>query len=201
MPDAGIRPNAQCRRGMRDAGEELRFEFGCGMRGFDEGFRVRTSHRLHMTDVSIPPFSQWVTGADRSRSGDPLWSVQAYRFSLYAVDCHTFDRRANAELRKAAALDQLTRAVGSISANIAEGYSRSSIADRTRFYGYALGSTREAIAWYDSLKIELGDRVEDRLAILIQIRRLLLTTLRNARPEGTVVAMRDSLRKTENSDP
>ena len=171
------------------------------MRGFDEGLRVRTSHRLHMTDVSMPPFSQWVTGADRFRSGDPLWSVQAYRFSLYAVDCHTCDRRANAELRKAAALDQLTRAVGSIAANIAEGYSRSSIADRTRFYGYALGSTREAIARYDSLKIELGDRVEDRLAILIQTRRLLLTTLRNARPEGTVVAMRDSHRKTENSDP
>jgi hypothetical protein len=145
-----------------------------------------------MTDVSMPPFSQWVTGADRSRSGDPLWSVQAYRFSLYAVDCHTCDRRANAEFRKAAALDQLTRAVGSIAVNIA---------DRTRFYGYALGSTREAIAWYESLRIELGDRVKDRLAILIQTRRLLLTTLRNARPEGTVVAMRDSLRKTENSDP
>src|ERR1017187_7596675 len=146
-------------------------------------------------------FKEWEGAAGESRRSDPLWSVQAYRISLYLIKCHTFDRGTIARLQKAAALDQLTRAVGSISANIAEGYSRSSIADRTRFYGYALGSTREAIACYDSLKIELGDRVEDRLAILIQIRRLLLTTLRNARPVGTVVAMRDSLRETDNSDP
>jgi four helix bundle protein len=144
-----------------------------------------------MTATSMPPFLKWVAGADKARTGDPLWSVQAYRLGLYAVACHTFDRGENAELRKAAALDQLTRSGGSIPANISEGYSRSSIADRTRFYGYALGSTREAIDWYDSLNLELGSVAEDRQATLTQIRRLLLTTLKNARPEGTTDVMRD----------
>ena len=71
------------------------------------------------------------------------------------------------------------------------GYSRSSLADRTRFYGYALGSTREAIHWYNSLHIELGSVAEDRQAVLIQIRRLLLTTLRNSRSQDPTTMLSD----------
>jgi four helix bundle protein len=44
--------------------------------------------------------------------------------------------------------DQLSRALGSISANIAEGYSRGTGKDRARFYEYALGSARESRDWY-----------------------------------------------------
>ena len=40
--------------------------------------------------------------------------------------------------------DQLFRAVGSVHANISEGYSRQSGKDQARFYEYALGSDREA---------------------------------------------------------
>jgi four helix bundle protein len=97
-------------------------------------------------------------------------------------------------------LDQLTRALGSISANIAEGYSRGTISDRCRFYSYALGSSREAIAWYDTLRLELGDVASDRQAKLVQIRRLLLTTLRRIRPEGPSLSMRD-LPPQASSDP
>lgn len=135
--------------------------------------------------------TEFRTGPDESRVGDPLWSVQAYRISVYLIACHTFDRKTNAALRTAPALDQLTRALGSISANIAEGYSRGTIADRCRFYSYALGSDREAIAWYDTLTMELGSVVYDRQAKLIQIRRLLLATLRRIRPEGPSRTMRD----------
>jgi four helix bundle protein len=148
-----------------------------------------------MTRTAMPPIGEWEKGADAARVGDPLWTVQAYRISLYAIECHNFDRRLNSQLVKAPSFDQLTRAVGSISANIAEGYSRSSIADRTRFYGYALGSTREAIAWYDTLTIELGDVAGARQDTLIQIRRLLLTMLRRTRPEGPVLSMRDAPRR------
>ena len=144
-----------------------------------------------MANIAMPKFNEWVRGADLSRRGDPLWSVQAYRLSLYAVDCHAHDRRECSALQTAAVLDQLTRAVGSIAANIAEGYSRSTVPDRARFYGYALGSTREAIAWYDSLKLELDVLAEDRQATLIQIRRLLLTTLRNSRADGTPHSLSD----------
>ncbi len=38
--------------------------------------------------------------------------------------------------------------VGSIRANIAEGYSRGTGKDRARFYEYALGSARESRDWY-----------------------------------------------------
>ena len=145
-------------------------------------------------------FKEWEGAAGESRRSDPLWSVQAYRISLYLIKCHTFDRGTIARLQKAAALDQLTRALGSIAANIAEGYSRLSIADRTRFYGYALGSTRESIAWYDTLRIELGGLVDERQAVLIQVRRLLLTTLRNIRPEGATIKLRDSVRRGGTSD-
>jgi four helix bundle protein len=137
-----------------------------------------------MSQTTMASFAAWEKLAADGRTGDPLWSVQAYRLSVYALDCHTFDRRAHARLAKAPAFDQLTRAIASISANIAEGYSRGSRADRARFYGYALGSAREAIAWYDSLRIELGATVDMRQGVLIQVRRLLLTTLKKFRTES-----------------
>lgn len=87
-----------------------------------------------MTALTMLDFTEWLAAADNSRTGDPLWSVQAYRLALYAIDSHTFDRRVNPRLAKASALDQVTRAIGSVAANIAEGYSRSSLADRNRFY-------------------------------------------------------------------
>lgn len=43
---------------------------------------------------------------------------------------------------------QLYEAVGSIGANLAEGYSRGYVADRARFLEYAVGSAREAREWY-----------------------------------------------------
>jgi four helix bundle protein len=124
-------------------------------------------------------------------TGDPLWSVQAYRISMYVVDCHASDRESNPRLTQAAAIDQLTRALGSIAANIAEGYSRASSAERLRFYGYALGSTREAITWYNTLRAELGPVTESRQDSLVQIRRLLLTTLRRARTKDPTSMLRD----------
>jgi four helix bundle protein len=153
-----------------------------------------------MTDSSMEPFAEWVKGADKSRAGDPLWSVQAYRLGLYAVASLTFDRRTNARFGSSAAVDHLIRSVGSISANLGEGYSRGTVADRTRFYGYALGSTREAIAWYDTLTLELGAVVDERQGTLIQIRRLLLAMLKRARPEGPNNSMRDFPKRTPDSD-
>jgi hypothetical protein len=68
------------------------------------------------------------------------------------------------------------------------------VADRSRFYAYALGSTREAIAWYSTLRVEFGQIVEERQSSLIQIRRLLLTTLRRSRATDPSTILRDSQR-------
>jgi four helix bundle protein len=149
-----------------------------------------------MATLTLSSFVEWVAAMDAARTGNPLWSVQAYRLASYAIECHTFDRRTNRPLSKAITVDQLTQAVGSIAANIAEGYSRPSPADQNRFYGYALGSAREAIAWYDILRIELGALADDRQATLIQIRRLLLTTLRNSRSNDALAAMSKSAGRT-----
>ncbi len=48
--------------------------------------------------------------------------------------------------------DQFVRAVDSISANIAEGFGRYHKKDKTKFYRYAQGSTRESFDWNEKSK-------------------------------------------------
>jgi four helix bundle protein len=72
---------------------------------------------------------------------------------------------------------QLYSAVGSIGANLGEGYSRSSGKDRSRIFEYALGSVRESINWYQAGRPVLGDIVVTRLNDLEEIRRLLLAII------------------------
>ncbi|MCR4408035.1 MAG: four helix bundle protein [Anaerolineae bacterium] len=74
--------------------------------------------------------------------------------------------------------DQLYRAVGSVSANIAEGYSRRSGKDQARFYEYALGSAREARGWYHQGRHVLSEIVAmHRIKLLTRITRLPLTII------------------------
>jgi four helix bundle protein len=73
---------------------------------------------------------------------------------------------------------QLYAAVGSIAANLAEGYSRSSGRDRAKIFEYALGSVRESMMWYRSaLPMLEKELVEARLDKLEEIRRLLLAAI------------------------
>jgi four helix bundle protein len=154
-----------------------------------------------MTYPATPAFAEWMAAASQARRGDPIWSVRAYRLALYAIDCHGCDRQTNAAFPKAPEFDQLSRAIGSTAANIAEGYSKSSIADRNRFYEYALGSAREAIAWYDAVRFELGAHTDDRQATLIQVRRLLLTMLRTSRTDEMRSSISDPTRKPSAKEP
>jgi four helix bundle protein len=73
---------------------------------------------------------------------------------------------------------QLYAAMGSILANLGEGYSRSSGRDRAKIFEYALGSVRESMEWYRSSVSVIGqDTVQARLGKLEQVRRLLLATI------------------------
>lgn len=73
---------------------------------------------------------------------------------------------------------QLYTATGSIRANLSEGYSRSSGADRARLFEYALGSARECRDWYALARPVLGDDLTDqRDAILVQIIHILLAII------------------------
>jgi four helix bundle protein len=78
--------------------------------------------------------------------------------------------------------DQLYRALGSIGANVAEGYSRGTGKDRARFYEYGLGSARESRGWYYDGRHVLGESVAGhRIRLTTQIIRLLLTMVPDQR--------------------
>jgi four helix bundle protein len=112
--------------------------------------------------------------------------VTAYRLALYAVEIGWDDARIldRAYLTRPVG-SQLYRALGSIVANIAEGYSRSSGTDRARILEYGLGSTRESVGWYFVGRPVLGQEIFDkRNETLSQIRRLLLTTIPTVRNRG-----------------
>ena len=69
-------------------------------------------------------------------------------------------------------------AVGSIGANISEGYSRQSGKDQARFYEYALGSARESRTWYFDARHLLGPKVTaHRMQLLTNIIKHLLKAI------------------------
>ena len=80
--------------------------------------------------------------------------------------------------------DQLYRSLGSISANLAEGYSRGTGRDRARFYEYALGSARESRDWTFKARHVLGEAVfHHRLQLLTRVIQLLLTMIPQQRAQ------------------
>ena len=94
-------------------------------------------------------YDEWEATVSILLRGDSLWKVKAYRLALFLADLGWEDTsRLLRDRRTVALADQLYRAIGSISANIAEGYSRGTGRDRARFYEYALGSARESRDWY-----------------------------------------------------
>lgn len=113
---------------------------------------------------------------------DPLGRVQVYQLALEAMrEARGDGQRLMGDPLLRDVASQLMRAVPSIAANVAEGYSRGTTADRRRFLEYALGSARESIVWYEASGLE---ETESRKARLIAIRRLLLTMIRNSRRDS-----------------
>ncbi|HXG20294.1 MAG TPA: four helix bundle protein [Methylomirabilota bacterium] len=117
-------------------------------------------------------YQEWIQSVPSVISGDTLGKMQGWR-----------DVVSLAQDRRMIGLsDQLVRALGSIGANIAEGYSRSSVKDQARFYEYALGSARESRDWYYKTRYVLGEPlVGDRLELLTKVIRLLLVMVSNQR--------------------
>jgi four helix bundle protein len=85
---------------------------------------------------------------------------------------------------------QLYRAVGSIAANLAEGYGHSSGRDRARIFEYALGSARESMVWYQAaVPVLKGDDVGLRVNKLEEIRRMLIAII--PRERGRLIRPRN----------
>ena len=122
-------------------------------------------------------YAEWEKAVPREITDDSLWKMTAYRLALFLSDICWQDVVVLLRHRQLHELtDQLYRAVGSVSSNLAEGYSRGTGADRARFYEYALGSARESRYWYFKARHVLGQEVTaHRLQFLAEIIRLLLT--------------------------
>jgi four helix bundle protein len=114
---------------------------------------------------------------------DALWTLHVYRLALYAGDLAIGDaRRLRGAPEMAELAGQLVRAVGSIGANIAEGYSRLGARERARFFEYALGSARESRDWYYKARFDLDDGMAaQRIALLTRIAKVVLALIAHRR--------------------
>ena len=121
----------------------------------------------------------WLKKVPREFTDDPLWKMEVYRLAFLASDLAWHDvTKLMQDKRTISLSDQLYRAVGSIKANISEGYSHRSGKDQARFYEYSLGSAREARGWYQDARHILGETVTThRIQLLTKIIRLLLTMI------------------------
>jgi four helix bundle protein len=134
-------------------------------------------------DVSCGPFyeddAMSHDAGENEGYRDPLGKMRVYQLARALVP----DSWEDAKLLRAEPITkelsgQLYAAVCSISANLGEGYSRSSGRDRARIFEYALGSARESIEWYRSSEPVIGPaNVANRLERLEEMRRMLLAII------------------------
>ncbi len=128
----------------------------------------------------------WEQTCSAAITSDPLWKLDVYRASMYLLHVSREDCAAIRRARpRSDTGDQLDDAVGSISANLSEGYSRATRVDRLRLIGYAVGSARECFPWYQASRGVIPDDViEERLVVLSRIRALLLALTNSLRRKG-----------------
>jgi four helix bundle protein len=128
----------------------------------------------------------WERTCPAAITSDVLWTLDVYRASMYLIHLTRGDRRLmRASRADLTLMSQLIRAVASISANLAEGYSRSTRPDRLRFLDYALGSARECIPWYEALRDDALDAIiDERMDMVARVRSMLLGLMQSLRKDG-----------------
>lgn len=138
-------------------------------------------------------YDEWEQGVPACIREDSLWRMKAYRMGLFLSDLAWHDvTKLAADRRTESLADQLYRAVGKISSNLGEGYSRGTGKDRARFFEYALGSTREARDWYYKGRHVLGASVTDhRMQLCTDIIRLTITMTARERRSNRKVSPGD----------
>jgi len=131
-------------------------------------------------------YPDWQKTVPDDITQDPLWKLEVYRLGLFIADISWQDALAlNKNSLTRSLADQLYRAVCSISANIAEGYSRSTGKDRARFLEYSLGSGREARDWYYKSRHTLKKEVVNhRINLLTQDIKMLSVLTPHQRQKG-----------------
>jgi four helix bundle protein len=128
-------------------------------------------------------FLEWERTVPEAIRQESLWSFTAYRKALFLYDicwkdCESF---LKCPMGKPIA-NQLIRSVGSISANVEEGFGRGFGKDRDYFLRIALGSARESKGWYYRAKSLLAENsLTARFELLGEIIALLITEINKKR--------------------
>ena len=124
-------------------------------------------------------FESWAADPRNATAERLVWRLPMYRLAAFALHEGWNDAVALSRIAVTQYVaPQLYRALGSIGANIAEGYSRSSGRDRVRLYEYALGSARESVVWYRAACPVLGETlVASRQEVLQRIVATLLAVI------------------------
>ena len=124
-------------------------------------------------------YEDWIATVPKDFTGDSLWKMTVYRLALFLSDISWQDVTKLAQDRRTESLsNQLYRSLGSIGANLAEGYSYSTGGNRARYFEYALGSARESRERYFRGRHILGDPVvEHRLSYLTRIVQMLIVAM------------------------
>jgi four helix bundle protein len=122
-------------------------------------------------------YQSWSEEVPKEIKEDTLWRMEVFRLSLFAGDLAWPDVTKLMKDRRTLSLsDQLFRAAGAVSSDIAEGYSRKSGKDQARYYEYALGSARETRNWcYKGRHVLGADVTRHRIELWTRIIKLLLT--------------------------
>ena len=147
-------------------------------------------------------YPDWQKTVPDDITQDPLWKLEVYRLGLFVADISWQDALALSKTPLTRDLaNQLYRAVCSISANIAEGYSRSTGKDRARFLEYSLGSAREARDWYYKSRHTVKEEVTNhRINLLTQIIKMLNVLTPHQRQKGIREEQAEYIISSESSD-
>jgi len=134
-----------------------------------------------MKEKDIPKsFEEWVKTVHPSILKDSLWDFNVYPKALFAYDLAWKDcAYLLGDPRGKAISAQLIRSVGSISANIEEGYGRGYGKDYAYRLRISLGETRESRGWYWKSHHLLPPEVLDhRLKLLNEIVSMLVPAIK-----------------------
>ena len=128
-------------------------------------------------------YAEWMETVPAELTNDPIWKLEVYRLALFADDIGWNDVLALSKNNLMwSVADQLHRSLGSISANLTEGYSRSKGLDRARFFEFSLGSARESRDWYyKSRHVLSAEVINHRLALVTQIIAMLTPMISHQR--------------------
>jgi four helix bundle protein len=128
---------------------------------------------------------EWAAQVPAAMRDDPIWRLPAYRYSLFLGDLVQADvHKMRGDVRTRRHVDQLLDAVGSISANIAEGYSRTTGPERAKFFEYAHGSAREAREWLFKVRHALApDVATARILLATRIMKILAVVIPRERAD------------------